>query len=67
MSLDLFGRCELDLFDPPSGCRARSPPELRKQREATEQLDIRHCEHSEAIQGLPLRGPWIASSLRSSQ
>jgi hypothetical protein len=67
MSLDLSGRCELDSLDPVSAAEPRSPPELRKRREATEQLDIRHCERSEAIQGPPLRGPWIASSLRSSQ
>jgi hypothetical protein len=27
----------------------------------------RHCERSEAIQNGSLDGPWIASSLRSSQ
>jgi hypothetical protein len=28
---------------------------------------VRHCENSEAIQNGALDGPWIASSLRSSQ
>jgi hypothetical protein len=46
---------------------------LRRQRETvptaltlTDAITARHCERSEAIQGLQ-RKNWIASSLRSSQ